>query len=57
MSRARHMLLVLVGVALIVFAALAALYAGEPFNIATIGGALGVGLIAWAVGSRRRRSD
>ncbi len=57
MSRARHRLLVMVGVALIAFAALAALYAGEPFNIATIGGAIGVGLIAWAVGSRRRRSD
>ncbi len=57
MSRTRRSLLVVVGVALIAFAVLAALYAGEPFNIATIGGALGVGLIAWAVGSRRRRSD
>ncbi len=57
MSRARYRLLVVVGVALIAFAALAALYAGEPFNIATIGGAIGVGLIVWAVGSRRRRSD
>lgn len=57
MSRARYRLLVAVGVALIAFAALAALYAGEPFNIATIGGAIGVGLIVWAVGSRRRRSD
>lgn len=57
MSRARHTLLVLVGVVLIAFAAVAALYAGEPFNIATIGGAVGVGLIAWAVGSRRRRSE
>lgn len=57
MSRARRRLVVTVGVALIAFAALAALYAGEPFNIATIGGVIGVGLIAWAVGSRRRRSD
>ena len=57
MSRTRYRLLVVVGVALIAFAALAALYAGEPFNIATIGGAIGVGLIVWAVGSRRRRSD
>ncbi len=57
MSRARRRLLVMVGVALIAFAGLAALYAGEPFNSATIGGAIGVGLIAWAVGSRRRRSD
>ena len=56
MSRARQILLVSVGVALIAFAALAALYAGDLFNIATIGGAIGVGLIAWAVGSRKRRS-
>ena len=56
MRRARQVFLCTVGVLLIVLAVLAALYAGEPFNIATVGGVIGVGLIAWAVGARRRRS-
>ncbi|HUQ39137.1 MAG TPA: hypothetical protein VM030_03200 [Acidimicrobiales bacterium] len=40
---------VVVGGLLLAFAALVALYAGEPFNLASIGGLVGVVLIVRAV--------
>jgi hypothetical protein len=48
MSRDSRVLLVIIGRGLVAFAVLVTVYAGEPFNIATIGGIAGIGLVAWA---------
>lgn len=50
-KRSARILLVVVGVFLVAFALLVTFYANEPFNVATIFGLVGVGLIIWA---RRR---
>jgi len=55
MTHTRAAVLVAFGTLLVAFAALVALYAGEPFNVATPGGIAGVGLIAWAARETRRR--
>lgn len=57
MNRARRAMLVAVGTLMIAFAALVTAYAGEPFNVATIGGLAGIAIIVWAARSSRRRDQ
>jgi hypothetical protein len=38
------------GVGLVAFAAVVAIYAGEPFNVASIAGLGGAALVFWATG-------
>lgn len=57
MQQSVRLVLLVVGALLVFFGGLVWLYAGEPFNLATIVAIVGIGLIVWVARQPKRPSS